>query len=335
MYLLTACTSSSCLGRPHARWSFRRSCLRRAVCAWPGAAPARGRCTATARARRSRWCWRHARHHGPDPHRGRRRGRLVLAVQRQTAAVSDQDRRRCRLGADAHGLSLRAALRRREAVMDEIGAPRTVGRHAGTRRDRARSRGLGHRFLGCWWIYWSFCDSPSGRQASLLFVRWASPAWCRRGVLLIGWAITSTSRSRTRAIARQARLRLRVVDGRAALALEQSFVRNALRALDALPLGYAVGRSPALRRERRSSATSSPTRSSCASRAGVPSDRRLARERAFNSLRVPPCCAWSARVDWRSASSATLCLRSERSTRVHASTHEEVAGYYRQKLTAT
>ena len=82
---------------------------------------------------------------------------------------------------------------------------------------------------------------------------------------------------------------IRVVDGRGLpLSVEQSFVRNVVRVLDALPLGYALGALTCLldSQRRRLGDLAADTLVVREARA-VDFERRAARARTFNSLRTP------------------------------------------------
>jgi uncharacterized RDD family membrane protein YckC len=82
---------------------------------------------------------------------------------------------------------------------------------------------------------------------------------------------------------------LRVVDGRGLpLSVEQSFVRNVLRAVDVVPIGYAVGGACCMldREHRRLGDMAADTLVVREQTLGE-WDRRASRERTFNSLRTP------------------------------------------------
>jgi uncharacterized RDD family membrane protein YckC len=132
-------------------------------------------------------------------------------------------------------------------------------------------------------------------------------------------------------------LGLRVVDGRGMpLAVEQSFVRNALRALDALPLGYAVGGLACLfDRDRRRLGDIVADTLVVREPRGLLADRRLTHERAFNSLREPRLLRLIRhRVGLEEREFlATLCQRAEAlDQRARFDIMEEVAAHYRKRL---
>ncbi|MBN2369940.1 MAG: RDD family protein [Vicinamibacteria bacterium] len=130
---------------------------------------------------------------------------------------------------------------------------------------------------------------------------------------------------------------LRVVDGRGLpLAIEQSFIRNAVRALDVLPLGYAVGALICLmdREHRRLGDIAADTLVVREPR-HVAGDRRLTRERVFNSLRVPRVLRLVRhRVNLEEREFlATLCLRADAlDAGARLDLMEEVAAFYRRRL---
>jgi uncharacterized RDD family membrane protein YckC len=84
-------------------------------------------------------------------------------------------------------------------------------------------------------------------------------------------------------------LRLRVVDGRGLpMGLEQSFVRNVVRVLDALPIGYAVGAMVSLiHPERRRLGDMVADTMVVNEPRGIAPERRITGARTFNSLRTP------------------------------------------------
>jgi uncharacterized RDD family membrane protein YckC len=130
---------------------------------------------------------------------------------------------------------------------------------------------------------------------------------------------------------------LRVVDGRGLpLALEQSFIRNAVRALDALPLGYALGAITCLvdpERRRLGDLVADTLVVRETRRFEV--DRRVARERIYNSLREPRVLRMIGRrvgLEEREFLAA-LCLRAESlDAGVRFDIMEEVAAFYRERL---
>jgi uncharacterized RDD family membrane protein YckC len=225
--------------------------------------------------------------------------------------------------------------------MSEIGARRgrvvVTPEHVEIVLDPA---GLGHRFLALLVDLLVVLGlSMLVAQASLLLVPLGIAGVVRGAAfLLIGWGyhvyfeIAHQGQSPGKRV-----FGLRVVDGRGLpLALEQSFVRNAVRALDALPLGYAVGALACLfDRERRRLGDVVADTLVVREPRSVPTDRRLARERAFNSLRVPRVLRMVRhRVGLEEREFlATLCLRAEAlDAGARFDLMEEVAGYYRQKL---
>ena len=200
--------------------------------------------------------------------------------------------------------------------------------------------GLGHRFLAL------FVDllvvlslSVLVAQASLLFLP-LGIAGIVRGVafLLVGWGyhVYFEIAHQGQSLGKRT-FKLRVVDGRGLpLALEQSFVRNAVRALDALPFGYAVGALACLfDRERRRLGDVVADTLVVREQRSIPIDRRLARERAFNSLRVPRilrAIRYQVGLEEREFLAA-LCLRAEAlDAGARFDLMEEVATHYRRKL---
>jgi uncharacterized RDD family membrane protein YckC len=130
---------------------------------------------------------------------------------------------------------------------------------------------------------------------------------------------------------------LRVVDGRGLpLSLEQSFVRNALRAVDALPVGYAVGAVACLfeRYGRRLGDVVADTLVVRDARFGV-FDRRMAGGRAFNSLRTPRLLRLirhRVSLEEREFLGA-VCLRApELEDRARFDLMDEVGRFYRDRL---
>ena len=130
---------------------------------------------------------------------------------------------------------------------------------------------------------------------------------------------------------------IRVVDGRGLpLSVEQSFVRNVVRVLDALPLGYALGAvacflDPLGRRLGDLAAGTLVVRESTP----PASDRRAGRARAFNSLRTPRLIRMARhRVSLEEREFlAELCLRADGlDERARLGLMEEVGGHYRARL---
>ena len=113
-----------------------------------------------------------------------------------------------------------------------------------------------------------------------------------RGLVLLvvswGYHVYFETRHQGRSPGKRA-VGLRVVDGRGLpLTVEQSFVRNILRAVDAIPVGYAVGGLFCLldRERRRLGDMAADTLVVRESR--TPEfERRSSRERTFNSLKTP------------------------------------------------
>ena len=130
---------------------------------------------------------------------------------------------------------------------------------------------------------------------------------------------------------------IRVVDGRGLpLSAQQSFVRNVLRVLDALPIGYALGAGVSqldgLRRRLGDIAADT-----LVVREGrVPEhERRVARARAFNSLRTPRVLRLIRhRVGLEEREFlSSLCLRAEGlEDRARFDLMDEVGRHYRAKL---
>jgi len=130
---------------------------------------------------------------------------------------------------------------------------------------------------------------------------------------------------------------IRVVDGRGLpLGLEQSFVRNVVRVLDALPVGYAVGCAASLvDGERRRLGDRAADTLVVRERPPVEHDRRTSGARAFNSLRTKHF----ARVARQRVSLeereflAELCRRAEGlEDRARYELMEDVGRHYRAKL---
>jgi uncharacterized RDD family membrane protein YckC len=130
---------------------------------------------------------------------------------------------------------------------------------------------------------------------------------------------------------------LRVVDGRGLpLGLDQAFVRNAVRALDALPIGYALGALVCvLDRERRRLGDIAADTLVVRETRAYAFDRRVARERVFNSLRTPRVLRLIRhRVSLEEREFlGTLCFRAEAlEPRARFDLMEAVSQLYRAKL---
>jgi uncharacterized RDD family membrane protein YckC len=130
---------------------------------------------------------------------------------------------------------------------------------------------------------------------------------------------------------------IRVVDGRGLpLGVEQSFVRNVVRVLDALPLGYALGAiacflDPLGRRLGDLAAGTLVVRESVP----LAYDRRAGPARAFNSLRTPRFIRLARhRVSLEEREFlAELCLRAEGlDEQARLGLMEDVARHYRVRL---
>ena len=130
---------------------------------------------------------------------------------------------------------------------------------------------------------------------------------------------------------------IRVVDGRGLpLSFEQSFVRNVVRVLDALPVGYAFGAlfcqlDPLHRRLGDIAADTLVVRESRT----IAFERRASRSRAFNSLRTPRVLRLIRHrvgLEEREFLSA-LCLRAEAlQERARFDLMDEVGRHYRALL---
>lgn len=130
---------------------------------------------------------------------------------------------------------------------------------------------------------------------------------------------------------------IRVVDGRGLpLSVEQSFVRNVVRVLDALPLGYALGAlvcqmDPHRRRLGDIAADTLVVRE----RTVPDHERRAARSRAFNSLRTPRMVRLvrhKVGLEEREFLAA-LCLRADAmEPRARFDLMEEVGRHYKDRL---
>jgi uncharacterized RDD family membrane protein YckC len=130
---------------------------------------------------------------------------------------------------------------------------------------------------------------------------------------------------------------IRVVDGRGLpLSSEQSFVRNVVRVLDALPIGYAVGAlvchfDPLRRRLGDIAADTLVVRQTEATEY----ERRSSRARAFNSLRTPRMLRLIRhRVGLEEREFlSTLCVRAEAlEDRARFDLMEDVGRHYRDRL---
>jgi uncharacterized RDD family membrane protein YckC len=130
---------------------------------------------------------------------------------------------------------------------------------------------------------------------------------------------------------------IRVVDGRGLpLSLEQSFVRNVVRVLDALPVGYALGAvvcqlDPHRRRLGDIAADTLVVRE----RHGQVYERRTTGARAFNSLRTPRVLRLVRhRVGLEEREFlATLCLRADgMEDKARFDLMEEVGRHYKARL---
>jgi uncharacterized RDD family membrane protein YckC len=130
---------------------------------------------------------------------------------------------------------------------------------------------------------------------------------------------------------------IRVVDGRGLpLSLEQSFVRNVVRVLDALPVGYALGAivcqlDPHRRRLGDIAADTLVVRE----RHGQVYERRSTGARAFNSLRTPRVLRLVRhRVGLEEREFlATLCLRADgMEDKARFDLMEEVGRHYKERL---
>jgi uncharacterized RDD family membrane protein YckC len=130
---------------------------------------------------------------------------------------------------------------------------------------------------------------------------------------------------------------IRVVDGRGLpLSLEQSFVRNVVRVLDALPAGYALGcLSGLLDPERRRLGDRVADTLVVRERPPLEADRRSGSSRSFNSLQTPRL----ARLARQTVSLeereflAELCRRADAlENRARFELMEEVGRHYRTRL---
>jgi uncharacterized RDD family membrane protein YckC len=130
---------------------------------------------------------------------------------------------------------------------------------------------------------------------------------------------------------------IRVVDGRGLpLSLEQSFVRNVIRVLDALPIGYALGALVCqLDRHHRRLGDIAADTLVVREREAPVYERRFTRERAFNSLRTPRVLRLVRHrlgLEEREFLAA-LCLRADAmEDRARFDLMEEVGGHYKERL---
>lgn len=157
-------------------------------------------------------------------------------------------------------------------------------------------------------------------------------------LLLLGWGYHVYFETRHQGQPPGKRLAgIRVVDGRGLpLSAEQSFVRNVVRALDALPIGYALGCCVSLLDgERRRLGDLAADTLVVRERPGLAYDRRAAGARAFNSLRTPRVvrlARQSVTLEEREFL-AELCRRAESlEDRARFELMEEVGRHYRERL---
>jgi uncharacterized RDD family membrane protein YckC len=130
---------------------------------------------------------------------------------------------------------------------------------------------------------------------------------------------------------------IRVVDGRGLpLSLEQSFVRNVVRILDALPVGYALGAVVCqLDRHRRRLGDIAADTLVVRERHGQVYERRTTGARAFNSLRTPRVLRLVRhRVGLEEREFlAALCLRADgMEEKARFDLMEEVGRHYKGRL---
>jgi uncharacterized RDD family membrane protein YckC len=130
---------------------------------------------------------------------------------------------------------------------------------------------------------------------------------------------------------------IRVVDGRGLpIGFEQSFVRNVVRVLDALPAGYALGCvASLLDPERRRLGDRAADTLVVRERPPLELDRRSAGPRAFNTLQTPRLARLARqRVTLEEREFlAELCRRSEGlEDRARFELMEEVGRHYRDRL---
>jgi uncharacterized RDD family membrane protein YckC len=130
---------------------------------------------------------------------------------------------------------------------------------------------------------------------------------------------------------------IRVVDGRGLpLSVGQSFVRNVVRVLDALPIGYALGALVCqLDRHNRRLGDIAADTLVVREREAPVYERRHARARAFNSLRTPRVLRLARhRVGLEEREFlAALCLRADgMEDRARFDLMEAVGGHYKDRL---
>jgi uncharacterized RDD family membrane protein YckC len=152
--------------------------------------------------------------------------------------------------------------------------------------------GLGSRFVALLVDFVVVTSlSATVSQLTLVFLPTA-PALLVRALLLLvltwGYHVYFEVRHAGRSPGKRM-MGLRVVDGRGLpLGVEQSFVRNVVRVLDAAPLGYAFGALVAqFDRERRRLGDIAADTLVVREARTVDAERRTGRTRAFNSLRTP------------------------------------------------
>ncbi len=205
---------------------------------------------------------------------------------------------------------------------------------------RLEPAGLGSRFialavdlalvLGC---------SAIASQLALLLLPAAAGAILRALVLLLltwGYHVYFEVRQQGQSPGKRI-AGIRVVDARGLpLGVEQSFVRNALRALDALPVGYALGALCCqLDGRRRRLGDLAADTLVVHERQAPELERRGGRARVFNSLRTPRLVRLARHrvgLEEREFLSA-LCLRaSGLDERARFELMEEVGRHYRERL---
>lgn len=205
---------------------------------------------------------------------------------------------------------------------------------------RLTPAGLGSRFLALFVDFALMLGMTAllGVAASALLPRGLSQLVLITGAFLIntGYPIVFEVRAQGRTPGKRM-ARLRVVDGRGLpITLEQSFVRNVVRALDFLPLFYGLGGLVSLldRDHRRLGDIVADT---LVIQERIPlrpeGDVRL--DRRFNDLRVP---ALQRRIRQRVSLEErefllTLCLRADRlGESARYDLMDEVGGWYRKRL---
>jgi len=130
---------------------------------------------------------------------------------------------------------------------------------------------------------------------------------------------------------------IRVVDGRGLpLGLEQSFVRNVVRVIDALPIGYALGAIAChLDSRRRRLGDIAADTLVVRERRTLDLERRASRARAWNSLRTPRLVRLARHrvgLEERELLSA-LCLRADAlDDAARVGLMEDVGRHYRERL---